>query len=105
MARDDARTNPRDTDGGSHPQNVFRLFRKESLLDSAVGFTFRVLRTNPSESPDRNASNGVFVLQRFVGGDDFYASGVRVDGRAVIKRKSGGRFTTLALRDLFGDPL
>ena len=99
-----ARTNPRDTDGGGHPQNVFRLFRREILGNAVGGLTFRLLATNPSDSPERGPWSGVFLLHRFLGGGDFYAAGVRMDGRAVIKRKRDGAFTTLALRDLFGSP-
>jgi hypothetical protein len=97
-----ARSNPRDTDGGAHPQNVFRVVRRQSLGDASQSLTFRILRTNRTSSGNRNASNGVFLFQRYLGENDLYATGIRVDGNAAIKKKSGGRTYTLGLADLFG---
>jgi hypothetical protein len=96
-----ARSNPTDTDGGAHPQNVFRLVRRRVLGDVAQEVGFRVDATSRSASPNRNASNGVFLFQRYLSENDDYASGVRVDGQATIKKKTGGTTRTLALRDLY----
>jgi hypothetical protein len=96
-----ARTNPRDTDGGAHPQNVFRLVHRAPIENASDEVTFRVLGTNASASPNRNASNGVFVYLRWLGRDDAYEAGVRVDGNAVIKKKRHG--TTLAIGGIFSN--
>jgi hypothetical protein len=98
-----ARTNPTDSDDGFHPQNVFRLVSRTGVENFSEEVVFRVIRTNASDSPNRDGSNGVFTLLRFVGRDDTYAAGVRVDGNAVIKKKRGGRFTTLAINPLFSN--
>jgi hypothetical protein len=98
-----ARTNPTDTDDGFHPQNVFRLISRTAFEDFSEQVVFRVVRTNPSDSPNRNGSNGVFTLLRYVGRDDTYTAGVRVDGNAVIKKERDGNFTTLAITPIFSN--
>lgn len=98
-----ARSNPVDTDGGARPQNVFRLLRRVQRQNLRQSVRFRILRVNASPSPNRNASNGVFLFQRYESQNDLYASGVRVDGQAVIKKKHGGRTFTLALAPVFTD--
>ncbi|MGH7823085.1 MAG: hypothetical protein ACREQ9_25275 [Candidatus Binatia bacterium] len=98
-----SRSNSRDSAGGARPQNLFRLVHRRSFANLDQQVSFLVQRTDASSSPNRNASNGVFLFQRYLGENDLYASGVRVDGAAAIKKKSGGRTHTLASRPLFGN--
>lgn len=91
-----ARSNPADTDGGSHPQNVFRLIRRQILANPHQEMTFEIDAVRTSSSSNRNQSNGVLLLSRYLDGDNLYYAGVRVDGAAVIKRKRRGSYVTLA---------
>jgi hypothetical protein len=77
-----------DTDGGRHPQNLFRLVLRHRFKEIRQQLTFRVDRVNPSTSSERDAWSGVFLMSRY--GDDgqtLYYAGVRMDGDAVIKKK------------------
>ncbi len=95
-------SNPTDTDLGFKPQNIFRLVTKNSWANADTEVAFRTLRDNLSASPNRNASNGVLLMTRYVDSDNLYYAGVRVDGAAVIKKKIGGIYYTLASAQVFG---
>jgi hypothetical protein len=86
-----------DTDGGSHPQSLFRLVTRQTFQNVDQDLTFTILRDNLSASPNRNQSNGVLLFQRYQDGDNLYYAGVRVDGAAVVKKKLGGTYHTLGL--------
>ena len=90
------RSNPQDTDGGAHPQNVFRLITRSEWGSPVQQIYFRIVGINPSASPNRGRSNGVLLFSRYRDEDNLYYAGLRVDGYAVIKRKAGGVYTTLA---------
>jgi hypothetical protein len=96
-----SRSNPRDTDDGRHPQNLFRLVSRSQWLDFRQGFYFRIRRTIVSDSPNRNASNGILLFDRYLDGYNLYYAGVRVDGNAVIKKKIAGVYYTMASVKLF----
>ncbi|MGH7803159.1 MAG: hypothetical protein ACREQJ_02325 [Candidatus Binatia bacterium] len=96
-----AATNPVDTDDGKRPQNVFRLLTRRAWRSFKQTVSFRVHATNDSASANRNASNGVLLFLRYLGGSDFYYAGLRVDGAAVIKRKRGGQYETLDYRPVY----
>jgi hypothetical protein len=89
-------SNPSDTDQGAHPQNLFRLITRSVWSDPEQQVYFRIRTDNLSPSANRNASNGVLLFSRYIDGDNLYYAGVRVDGYAVIKKKTGGAYTTLA---------
>lgn len=95
-------TNPVDTDGGLHPQNLFRLVSKKAWGDVSEQISFRITHTNLSDSPNRNASNGVLLFGRYIDGDNLYYAGIRDDGQAVIKKKIHGTYYTLASIQIFG---
>ncbi|MEA2626055.1 MAG: hypothetical protein QOD06_2100, partial [Candidatus Binatota bacterium] len=95
------RNNPTDTDGGLHPQNIFRLVTSGEWKELTQEVTFRIRALNLSSSPNRSASNGVLFFHRYQDGDDLYYAGVRVDGSAVIKKKLAGVYTTLASRKIY----
>lgn len=98
-----AKTNARDTDGGFYPQNIFRLVTrgKWQNLDQQLYFTIDALNLSTSEF--RSESNGVLLFNRYYDGDNLYYAGVRVDGDAVIKKKIGGVYYTLAEKNIFSD--
>ena len=97
-----AQSNAGDTDGGSHPQNIFRLIDRRTFQNPVQHLEFNITGVHQSGSPNRNASNGVLLMQRYEpGGQTLYYAGVRVDGQAVIKKKVGGVYHTLGIRPLF----
>lgn len=96
-----AASNPTDTDDGAHPQNIFRLVTRARWRDLDVRARMYVVADHWSASPNRNASNGLLIMSRYVNGDTLYYAGIRVDGNAVIKKKYQGTYYTLAQRSVF----
>jgi hypothetical protein len=96
-----AASNPLDTDNGRHPQNIFRLATKRTGTDVRVETLFKIERDNFSDSSNRNATNGLLLMSRYVDYNNLYYAGVRVDGAAVIKKKYNGRYYTLAYEKIF----
>lgn len=90
--------NPKDTDKGAHPQNIFRLVTRSKWENLTQQVYFNVKRNNLSKSKNRNESNGILLFNRYQDGDNLYYTGVRVDGRAVIKKKLDGKYYTLGLK-------
>lgn len=98
-----AKNNPLDTDLGLHPQNIFRLVTKSKWQNAEQEAYFLVKKDNLSASPNRNASNGLLLFNRYQDSDNLYYTGVRVDGSAIIKKKQNGVYTTLAeVKNVFG---
>lgn len=91
-----AKNNPRDTDDGYYPQNIFRLVTRKKYENFSQGMYFFIVRTNMSESENRNESNGVLFFNRYKDGDNLYYAGIRVDGRVVIKKKVKGTYYMLS---------
>jgi hypothetical protein len=91
-----------DTEGGYAPQNLFRLLTRSTWDDVRVEADFRIVRDNFSETPSRNESNGLLLMTRYKDAANLYYAGVRVDGHAVIKKKSGGTYHTMAEKQVFG---
>ncbi len=100
-----ASTSATDTDDGYRPQNLFRLLTRSRWQSSRQQVYFRVRRDNLSASPNRNASNGLLLMGRYLDHDNLYYAGVRVDGAAVIKKKYRGRYYTMAYARMFTGPL
>jgi hypothetical protein len=96
-----AANNPQDTDQGYHPQNLFRLVTRSRWRDFRQQVYFRIDQDNLSASPNRNASNGVFLLNRYQDQYNLYYTGIRVDGAAVIKKKKQGTYYTMAYQKVF----
>ncbi len=94
-------SNPEDTDGGLHPQNIFRLVQREKWKNFTQEVYFKISKINQSSSPNRNASNGVLLFNRYQTGDHLYYAGLRVDGAVVIKKKFKGTYYTLATKKIF----
>lgn len=88
--------NPIDTDNGYHPQNIFRLITRKAWQNSTQEAYIKINKDNLSQSPNRNESNGLFLLNRYLNGNNTYYAGIRVDGFAIIKKKYGGTYYTLA---------
>lgn len=95
------KNNPRDTDNGYHPQNIFRLVTRSTWKNFQQYSYFRITQDNLSTSSYRNASNGLLLFNRYQDGDNLYYTGVRVDGFAVIKKKIKGQYFTMAYERVF----
>jgi hypothetical protein len=93
--------NPEDTDNGAHPQNIFRLVQRQTWHNLTQSAYFRINHDNLSSSPNRNESNGLFLMNRYVDGQTLYYTGIRVDGAAVVKKKVNGTYVTLAYKPVF----
>jgi len=93
--------NSRDTDGGFHPQNIFRLLTRSYWKNFTEEFSFKITRVNLSNSPERNAWSGVLMFLRYKDSDNLYYAGLRMDGYAVVKKKINGTYFTLAEKKVF----
>lgn len=94
--------NPVDTNGGLRPQNVFRVVTKGSWTgDVRQQCYFRIGAYDLSKSPQRYAPNGLLLFNRYADEDNLYYAGIRVDGHAIIKKKSAGVYYTLAEEPVF----
>jgi len=94
-------SNPIDTNGGYHPQNIFRLVSRTTWENVRLEAQFKITNDNWSSSPNQNASNGLLLMSRYKDGNTLYYAGVRVDGNAVIKKKYRGTYYTLAQKKIF----
>lgn len=90
-----ALSNPTDTDNGYRPQNVLRIITRNEWQDSRAEVYVKIRRENLTRSPNRNESNGIFLLNRYYDSDNTYYAGIRVDGSAVIKKKARGIYYEL----------
>lgn len=88
--------NPESTQGGFYPQNIFRLLTRDVWQNSQSTLEFVVHQNNLAKTPERNESNGVLLFMRYIDSDNLYYAGLRVDGHAVLKRKTFGEYETLA---------
>lgn len=89
------------TDGGRHPQNIFRVVQRDTWTNFSQEVYFYNERYNESESAEREASNGVFLMNRYIDQDNLYYVGFRVDGTVVIKKKVEGVYHTIYTDTLF----
>jgi len=96
-----AKNNPKDTDDGYHPQNIFRLVTRNQWQNFSQSIYFKIDELNLSQSKNRNASNGVLLFNRYQDGDNLYYAGIRVDGDVVIKKKIEGTYYTMIEKDVF----
>lgn len=93
---------PVDTDGGLHPQNLFRLVTRRSWSGEVQAQSYlRIVKYHLSDSPQRFDANGLLLFSRYIDQDNLYYAGVRADGHAVVKKKSHGTYYTLAETPVF----
>lgn len=91
---------PTDTNYGNQPQNIFRLLQKVDMQNPDQSVYFRIDSFN-SPLALKHAPDGIFLMSHYIDGDNLFYVGIRMDGNAVIKKKEGGRYTTLAITPLF----
>lgn len=97
-----ALSNSLDTDNGYYPQNIFRFINNGIWQNAETEAWFQITADNLTDSPNRNASNGLLLMTRYVDGNNLYYIGIRVDGTAIIKKKMNGTYYTLAQKTLPG---
>lgn len=95
-------SNSGETDNGYHPQNIFRMPTRNKWQNFRQEIYFKINKDNLSASPNRNASNGLLLFNRYQDGNNLYYTGIRVDGAAVIKKKINGAYYTMAYKPFFG---
>ncbi len=96
-----AKNDPGETDGGFHPQNIFRLVTRSRWGNLTQQVYGRCVEYYRSGDEHRSASNGLLLFNRYRDEDNLYYAGVRVDGTAIIKKKVGGVYYTLASHPVF----
>jgi len=97
-----ADTNPDDTDGGLHPQNLLRLVSRSTWNNVRVEASYYIAKDNLDDSANRNESNGLLLMSRYSDdGQTLYYAGIRVDGTAVIKKKFEGTYYTMDQKQIF----
>jgi hypothetical protein len=97
-----ATANPRDTDNGAHPQNIFRLVSRSTWNNVRLEASYYIAADNFSPSANRNASNGLLLMSRYsMDGQTLYYAGLRVDGTAILKKKINGAYYTMAQKKIF----
>lgn len=99
-----AESNPVDTDDGAHPQNLLRLVARDRWVDFRQEVRFRIQHVNLSKSAERGEWSGVLLFLRYQDAENLYYAGLRMDGTAVIKKKLGGQYTTLAQQPVYAQP-
>lgn len=96
-----AKNNPKDTNNGYQPQNIFRLVTKCRYENISQEVYFKISATNLSQSENRTNSNGIFLFNRYSDSDNLYYAGIRVDGNAIIKKKMEGKYYTMGEKAIF----
>ncbi len=96
-----ASSNPEDTDNGYHPQNIFRLVTRTKWQNLRQETYFRITKDQLSSSINRQGYNALLFFNRYKDGNNLYYTGIRTDGAAVIKKKIGGTYYTMAYKKIF----
>ena len=82
-------------------REILRLVTRSKWQNMSQEVYFKINKDNMSASPNRNASNGVLLFNRYKDGNNLYYTGVRVDGAVVIKKKINGDYHTVAYKKVF----
>ncbi len=92
---------PNETDGGYYPQNIFRLVTKSKWENFSQEVYYRIKKYNLSKDKHRKESNGLLLFNRYQNGFNLYYTGIRVDGKVIIKKKYKTKYYTLAEKKIF----
>lgn len=95
------KNNPKGSNEGKRPQNIFRLVNVPLKKDFTQSVYFKLLYY-AAPFPEQ-PHDGVFLMSRYVDSDNLYYYGLRVDGVVVIKKKYHGKYTTLAYKKVLPD--
>ena len=100
-----AQTNPLDTENGAFPQNLFRLVTQTAWENVEQELDFSIQEIHAINTHDRDAFSGIFLMSRYINSNTLYYAGIRMDGKAVIKKKLHGVYYTLAETQLFSSTI
>ncbi len=87
---------PSATDGGFHPQNIFRLITRSKWQNFSQEAYFKITNYNLSASTHRAGDNGLLLFSHYVDQYNLYYAGIRVDGTVVIKKKKDQTYYIIA---------
>lgn len=90
------KTNALDTGNGYYPQNLFRLITRSRWDNVIEQLRFKITHINLTDTPNRDGYSGVLLFSHYQDEYNLYYAGIRMDGTAVIKKKVGGVYYTLA---------
>jgi hypothetical protein len=93
--------NSKETDGGLHPQNIFRLVTRSKWKNYRQECYYKIGKYILSKAKERSESNGILLFNRYQDGDNLYYTGLRVDGTAIIKKKKKGKYYTMAQKAFY----
>ncbi|MES2213659.1 MAG: LamG domain-containing protein [Patescibacteria group bacterium] len=88
------------SDGGVHPQNVFRLIFRTPVLHTSAQIYFNRTKNNLSNSVNRHPYNAESLLARYIDDNNYYFASIRSDGTVTIKKKMNGVYQTLASKKI-----
>ena len=89
------------SDNGAHPQNVFKMFGRDSVQNPSAQIYINRIKDNTSNPVNRRPYDGESLLARYQDVNNYYYGGLREDGGIVIKKKTNGVFQTLVSKQLF----
>jgi hypothetical protein len=90
-----------DTDGGKYPQNLFRFVTRSTWNNPVQEVRFRIDEINMTNTPNRDGYSGILLMSNYQDGANLYYAGIRMDGKAIIKKKYKGTYYTLATKSVF----
>ncbi len=93
--------NPLDTGEGYFPQNIFRLVTRSSWKNLREELRFKIAKINMTDTPNRNGYSGLLLFSRYKDSQNLYYAGIRMDGKATIKKKINGAYYTMAEAKVF----
>ncbi len=85
------KTNPKESDSGIHPQNIFRVYTLKTFGNYEQKLYFKVHDNNLSDPNNRHAYNGVSLVH-YKDQNNMYLFRIRMDGRAEITKKVNGNW-------------
>lgn len=91
---------PETTLNGYRPQNIFRLITRKKWENTSQETYFQIKAYDLAPHENRNQSNALLLFSRYIDSDNLYYAGLRVDGKAVIKKKLAGNYYTLGLTQI-----
>lgn len=93
--------NPTESDNGYHPQNLLQLLTRQKFNNPDIQTRFKIVNNNAFNIVNNQPWNGISLLSNYQDDNNFYIATLRVDGKIVIKKKTGGIYQTLIQKTYF----
>ncbi|MDP3963129.1 MAG: hypothetical protein Q8Q39_01395 [bacterium] len=91
-----AKKTPGLSDNGFHPQNLFKLLTKSAWENGSQQITATISGQNLYAADNVHPWNALSLISRYRDSTTFYLASLRMDGTAVIKKKTANQYYTLA---------